>query len=890
MRKLLLFALLLSSIITSAQTSISNGNCNAAFKYQINDMLMSPIAGTAINFYDQSAGNVTYWFWDFGDGTTSTEQNPMHRFSPPLTGPNVKFSPYRTVSLTILTSDTCKNMYSQVINIMEGTTIPPISCMAGFKYNQTAYDSIAGTATVQLINLSQGDSLQYEWKFYDGQTSTERDPSVTFSLTPAERRFCLTVKGNNNCTSEFCDIIYINNPVHPIDPNPVQCVTSFGYNINYNIKTNGPALAVDFYSKASPEATKWTWNFSDGTTSSEANPTHIFNLPLANDTIQGPHIPFITVCLTTETVTGCIGSYCESINIPGDTIPVDPNPVLQCETSFGYKINYDIKTFAPAFVLDFYSKAYPEATKWTWTFGDGTTSSEANPTHIFNFPLANDTIVDPHIPSIGVCLTVETITGCIASRCETINIPSDTIPVDPNPVQCKTSFVYKVNPNIDTFAPALALDFYSQAYPEATKWTWTFDDGTTSSDANPTHIFTYPMVKDSILSDPNPFRNVCLTVVTATGCVVTYCEKINIYMNTTPPDTSAQCHAFIKYYPVSDVISIPEVVVYKLLDASGPNVTSRLWTYEDGTTSTEAEPQVTFNIFQPIHKVCLTITTQNNCTSTTCETIYISRSVPPDSGYVTPSANVYTIRYESSFPIQMSSCAGWARAQVYMNDSLVTAYNYRWSTGTEGQEINGLCPTQMYMVKAIAPDGTYVSGTFLFNSDGTVTNAPFNWWVTGMTGDQIIQCNPGNTGFTVDWRLCNGDFVRSDSIPVNSIICDTNVSNMIVKDAAGKVVYTENISQNALILAIGSDKINPSVKLFPNPVKDVLNIQYSGSALNEMQLEIYDMAGRSISLQKFYNVESGQQISVNVNSLKKGIYLCKLISDKQVILIEKFSK
>ena len=999
MRKLLLFALLLSSIITSAQTSTSNGNCKAAFTYQVNDKLMSPIAGIAINFSDQSAGNSTYWFWDFGDGMTSTEQNPMHRFAPPITGPNVKFSPYRTVSLTILTSDTCKSMYSQVINIMDGITnpptTPPASCMAKFRYYQTAFDSLGGTASFKLVNLSEGDSLQYEWDFMDGRTSTEKEPSVTFDLNQNMRKICLTVKGNNNCNSEFCDVIPINNPVKPIDPNPVQCVTSFGYSvnykiqtiasalvldfhsksspeavkwtwkfddgatsseanpthifnyplgkdsllynqnplkevcltvvtatgcsatycqyiniykdtlfvdpnpvqcetafgykINYNINTNAPALAVDFYSKASPEATKWTWNFSDGTSSSDANPTHTFNLPLANDTIVGPHIPQIGACLTVETVTGCIASHCESFNIPTDTIHVDPIP-SKCETAFGYNINYSIKTKAPALVVDFYSKASPEAVKWTWNFGDGTTSSEANPTHVFNLPLANDTIVGPHTPQIGACLTVETVTGCIASRCETINVPMDTIPVDPTPVKCETTFYYKVNYNIKPILPALVLDFYSKAIDASIKWTWDFGDGTTSHEASPTHLFNYPLIKDSILGDPNPFRKVCLTVETVNGCVAKHCETINIYMNTTPPEPVPQCQALIKYYPASNVITIPELIAYKLVDVSGSKVTHRLWTFEDGTTSNEAEPLKTFSIFKPTQQVCLTINTYDSCTSTSCETIHISASVPPDSGYVTPPANVYTMRYESSFPIQMSSCAGWAKAQVYMNDSLVTAYNYRWSTGTEGQEVNHLCPTQMYMVKAIAPDGTYVSGTFLFNSDGTVTNAPFNWWITGLTGDQIIQCNPGNTGFTVDWRLCNGVIVRSDSIPVNSIICDTNESNMIVKDAAGKVVYTENISQNALILAIGSERLNPTVKLFPNPVKDVLNIQYSGRELNEMQLEICDIAGRSISLQKFYNVESGQQISVNVNSLRKGIYLCKLIFDKQVIQIEKFSK
>jgi PKD repeat protein len=33
------------------------------------------------NFYDQSKGNVTGWLWNFGDGQTSTEQNPVHTYT-----------------------------------------------------------------------------------------------------------------------------------------------------------------------------------------------------------------------------------------------------------------------------------------------------------------------------------------------------------------------------------------------------------------------------------------------------------------------------------------------------------------------------------------------------------------------------------------------------------------------------------------------------------------------------------------------------------------------------------------------------------------------------------------------------------------------------------------
>jgi len=195
MRKYLLFALMLSGLMTSAQTSITNGDCKALFKYRVNDMLMSPIASTAINFDDRSEGNVTLWWWDFGDGTTSTEQNPFHVFNHPIGGPTVKMSPYRAVSLTILTADSCKSFYSEMINIVDGTT-------------------------------------------------------------------------------------YVDDPNTPPVIDSTVCYTAFGWNVNYDIKTFAPAVTLDFYSKADPEPVKWSWDFGDGTFSEEQDPTHGFNYPI----------------------------------------------------------------------------------------------------------------------------------------------------------------------------------------------------------------------------------------------------------------------------------------------------------------------------------------------------------------------------------------------------------------------------------------------------------------------------------------------------------------------------------------------------------------------------------------------------------------------------------
>jgi len=675
MRKILLFAMMLFGLAAMGQTSTADGNCKAQFKFAVNTEIMTLVPATAINFYDRSEGKVTAWFWDFGDGNTSNEQNPMFIFNHPIGGPTVKISPYRKVSLTILTADNCKSYYSETINTMDGSLYEPPTCVARFKYYLTAFDSIGGSASFQLTNLSEGDSLKYLWQFDDGKTSTEKEPTVTFDLQQTERKVCLTVTGKNNCTETFCDAVYVINPDKPV---------------------------------------------------------------------------------------------------------VDP---AECYTAFGYSVNYDVKIFAPGLVLDFYSKASPEAVEWKWDFGDGTTSNEANPMHIFNFPV----------------------------------------------------------------------------------------------------------LQDGTLELPNPYRKVCLTVKTKTGCITSYCETINIYMEKIPKEEPATtCHAWFKYYKATDVITIPEVIPYRLLDVSEGKVVKRLWKFEDGKTSTEAEPLVTFDFMKPTQKVCLTIETEDGCSSTWCEVIYVSE-IKPDTIYTKPAIG-YSMRYESSFPAYMSSCAGWAKAQVYLNGNPVKADHYVWSTGEEGQEVKGLCPTRSYTVKAITPDGTIVSGTFIINSSGTVTEVPVNWYITGARDNWQIQYDLSNENYTVEWRLCDGTIVRSDSIPLNSINCGTPESNLILKDAAGNVIYTENISLKSLATFVDPKPEVGSLKLFPNPVNEVLNIRYAGNSLKEMQLEISDMAGKRISTQKWYDIESGQQISLNVSSLRKGIYILRMSSGNHMIGIEKFSK
>lgn len=116
----------------------------------------SPGIDESVSFSNKSK-NAENYEWDFGDGNTSTGENPSHAYS--NTGSFI-------VRLTAFgTSD--KNSTSKTIHIMAA---PP---SADFTVDKTS----AGIGeTITFSNQSE-NAITYEWDFGDGNTSTEENPS-----------------------------------------------------------------------------------------------------------------------------------------------------------------------------------------------------------------------------------------------------------------------------------------------------------------------------------------------------------------------------------------------------------------------------------------------------------------------------------------------------------------------------------------------------------------------------------------------------------------------------------------------------------------------------------------------------------------------------------------
>jgi len=135
----------------------------------------------AVQFVDASTCDPTVWSWDFGDGATSAEQNPVHTYTVPGT---------YNVSLTASNSggsntETKSRYVTVTAPVQEGPPAP----VASFTANITS-----GTAplTVGFTDTSTGNPTAWAWDFGDDTNTTVQNPVHTYT-TPGNHTVNLTV-------------------------------------------------------------------------------------------------------------------------------------------------------------------------------------------------------------------------------------------------------------------------------------------------------------------------------------------------------------------------------------------------------------------------------------------------------------------------------------------------------------------------------------------------------------------------------------------------------------------------------------------------------------------------------------------------------------------------
>ena len=143
--------------------------------------------------FSSMPGNVS-WFWDFGDGSTSTLQNPMHVFTPS--------DQTYTVSLTMSSNLSCAN-------IKRSRLIQPAGISGEVSYDFTIrcdsdYVRFTNTSKTLLDN-----NVQFVWDFGDGATSTDVNPIHTYSVAGQYNVKLSTTAGSTCSIKELTQAVNI---------------------------------------------------------------------------------------------------------------------------------------------------------------------------------------------------------------------------------------------------------------------------------------------------------------------------------------------------------------------------------------------------------------------------------------------------------------------------------------------------------------------------------------------------------------------------------------------------------------------------------------------------------------------------------------------------------
>lgn len=230
----------------------------ASFESSVNEL-------TAL-FTDTSTGSPTAWSWSFGDGGTSTQQNPMHTYDEPDT---------YTVTLVVSNSGG-QSSNSQFVAVGEAPDL-----LAGF-------DSTVNGLNVIFTDTSSGDPTKWSWDFGDGKSSTQQSPSHSYTKagTYAVGLTVTNVYGTQASTSQFLTL-------------------SLGDAPKADFESTASGLRVLFTDKSTNSPTGWTWDFGDGSSSFLQNPSHTYaaagtynvSLTVTNAAGTNSKAAFVTVSL-----------------------------------------------------------------------------------------------------------------------------------------------------------------------------------------------------------------------------------------------------------------------------------------------------------------------------------------------------------------------------------------------------------------------------------------------------------------------------------------------------------------------------------------------------------------------------------------------------------------
>jgi gliding motility-associated-like protein len=687
-----------------------------------------------------ATGNITNWYWNFGDGNTSGLKNPIHTY---LASGSYAVKLVVTSGFDCV-SDTFTRIFVAGAKPAVNFVVPAI-CLLDATANFSNTTSVADTST-----------LNYLWNF-DDPNATAANPNTSTLLNPTHQYSAAAVYNVKLITSTYLGCIdsitkpFTVNGAVPRANFIVSNPAALCSNMDVEIKDSS---YVDF-----GNITKLIINWGDGNTTTDNNPgqmpngnfyTHryanfgspafkIYNIQMSSYSgivcvdvrtksitlHASPEILFnpipeacnesIPVNIMASEIWGLTGSgtysgvgiinpltgtFNPALVTPGNylitysfitnfgcradsarLITVNPTPQASFTNAHGCLPNAGIQFTSTSTVPG----GNVISLNHVWNFGDPlagpgnpNTSNAINPTHIYH-----------SLNTFAVQLQTTSLKGCV--RDTTINLypnisifpqPDADFKIDSLKPICAGSPVYFVNQSMD------GGQAISQYY-------WSFGDGAISSAVNPNHVYNthgnYP-VKLWLQNAKGCFSDTALI-----NTVVHSIPKANFSFDST-------CFGKPVQFKDRSTNSLGAVSAWD-------------WNMGNGNTSILQNPLATYSSYQP-YTVALKVTTANGCASA-------------------PVSKTFSIKKVNIFAGRDTSIAKGQPLQL----QAIGASNYTW-TPTTGLNSNTIYNPiavlynnyQTYFVKGITTEGclgfdtinikvfnradVYVPNAFTPNGDG----------------------------------------------------------------------------------------------------------------------------------------------------------------------------